>query len=124
MYRSVLCNYCDAAFSVTEDSVFILREGDIEVQYFSCPKRGHRYMVLTTDTEMRELISQRAKISAKLKAAHAGKYRAKTIQTYMQEMEKIKVKQERLMLHLNPTGRKLLEGEKPTTKDTGGTAHE
>ncbi len=109
--NNVQCNECGKWFAL-DVSLYGVAEADgLTVQYFSCPACGEKYHVLTLNDEMRKLIEERKVVQAKIQAAHAKKFREKTIKGYIKELDGIKAKQEKLFQELKPLGEKILRGE-------------
>jgi len=105
---SVVCNQCGAQFVVDDCCLVSVREGDYEVQYFSCPDCGARHQIFTSDSEMRKLIERRKVVQTQIRAAFAKKFREKTIRSYERELEKIKREQKKRMPRLKAAGEKIL----------------
>lgn len=106
--NNVQCNKCGEWFAL-DGSLYGVAEADgLTVQYFSCPACGEKYHVLTLNDEMRKLIEERKVIQTKLQAAHAKKFREKTIKGYIKELDGIKAKQEKLFQELKPLGEAIL----------------
>ena len=111
--KSVVCNRCGQRFALTVSCSGTVRDGDLEVQYFSCPACGAKYHILTTDSTMRELIERRKAVLLKLKAARAKRFRERVFQKYLREHEQIKKVQEKIFPELKAQGEKLLCGGEP-----------
>ena len=109
--KPIDCNKCGQQFTVDDSRLGSLRDGDLEVQYFSCPACGERYHVFTSDKEMRELVGRRTAVQAQIRMGHAKKFNRKTLRKYAQELERIKRKQEKMMPMLKAVGEKILHGE-------------
>lgn len=106
--NNVQCNECGKWFAL-DSSLYGAAEADgLTVQYFSCPACGERYHVLTLNDEMRKLIEKREAIQTKIRAAHAKKFREKTIKRYIKELDDIKARQEKLFQKLKPLGEAIL----------------
>lgn len=106
--NNVQCNECGKWFALDSSLYGVAEAGGLTVQYFSCPACGEKYHVLTLNDEMRKLIEQRETIQAKIRAAHAKKFREKTIRGYIKELDGIKSKQEKLFQELKPLGEAIL----------------
>ena len=101
-------NKCDKCFALDGTLYGVAVADGLTVQYFSCPACGEKYHVLTLNDEMRKLIERREAIQAKIRAAHAKKFREKTIKGYIKELDGIKAKQEKLFQELKPLGEAIL----------------
>lgn len=108
--KPVDCNECGAQFVIDDSRIASIKEGDLEVQYFSCPSCRAKYLFFATDSKMRELVRQRKAVQAKLKAAHAKRFQERTFKKYMREYEKIKKEQEKIFPVLKARGEKILNG--------------
>lgn len=106
--NNVQCNKCGKWFALDGSLYGVAVADGLTVQYFSCPACGEKYHVLTLNDEMRKLIERREAIQAKIRAAHAKKFREKTIKGYIKELDGIKAKQEKLFQKLKPLGEAIL----------------
>lgn len=109
MNQVVTCNACQKMFNVEPKDIVTTRDGDLEVQYFSCQWCFKKYLVLATDGEMRDLIAQYKQVAMKMRAAHLGKFREKEIRKYERELAEIKKKQEQKLPELKRLGLECLE---------------
>lgn len=109
--KSVTCDKCGASFIIDDSRFASITEGDLEVQYFSCPSCGAKYLSFASDSKMRDLIQQRRAVQTKIQAARAKMFKAQVIKKYMREYEKIKKKQEKLLPDLRARGWKVLNGK-------------
>ena len=106
------CNKCGQQFAVDDSRLGSIRDGDLEVQDFSCPACGTKYHILTTNSTMRSLIERRKAVQLKIKAARAKRFKESTFKKYLREYEQIKKEQEKIFPELKAQGEKLLrEGE-------------
>ena len=112
--KPVDCNKCGQQFTMDDSRLGSMRDGDLEVQYFSCPACGTKYHILTTDSKMRDLIKRREAVQLKIKAAHAKRFKERTFKKYMREYNQIKKEQEDMMPALRATGEELLHGGEPS----------
>lgn len=103
------CDVCGYGITVNDIQVRMLRSGDLEVQYFSCPVCHTKYQILITDSKMRKLIERRKAVQMQIKAARAKKFKERTFKKYLRENEKIKKEQEKMLPSLKAQGEKLLE---------------
>lgn len=110
--KPVDCNKCGAQFAIDDSRIASIKEGDLEVQYFSCPSCGAKYPFFVTDSKMRELVRQRKDVQTKIKAARAKRFQERTFKKYMKEYEKIKKAQEEIFPELQARGEKILNGER------------
>lgn len=109
MKQAIVCNACKEMFVAERKDIISVTDGDLEIQYFSCPKCHKKYLVLAADEEMRGLIERYKKVAAKFKAAHIGKFRAAEIRKFERELAEIKKKQMQKRPELNRLGRAYLE---------------
>lgn len=113
------CNKCGQWFALDKSLYGIVKADGLTVQYFSCPACGEKYHVLTLNDEMRKLIEERKVSQAKIQAAHAKKFRERTIKGYIRELNNIKAKQDKLFQELKPLGEAILHPcETPPEGDT------
>lgn len=109
--KPVDCNECGAQFVIDDSRIASIKEGDLEVQYISCPSCGAKYLSFATDSRMRELVRQRKAVQAKIKAAHAKRFKERTFKKYLREYEQIKKEQEKIFPELKAQGEKILHKE-------------
>ena len=65
----VICNECKNTFRIDEGSIeteCIDIDRKIERQFLKCPNCGHKYTILISDTQMRDMINQRAVIRERI----------------------------------------------------------
>ena len=117
-----ICNKCKENFSVEKHDIRTIHSGDIDVEYFCCPKCGRIYHVLTTDAEMRKLICERMRLAQSVRLARAKRFREKAIKKLLVEIDKIKAKQETHYQELKPIGKKILAEMQDEAAETGGMA--
>ena len=108
--KSVVCNRCGQRFALKDSCSGTVRDGDLEVQYFSCPACGAKYHILTTNSTMRDLIKRRKAVQLKIKAAHAKRFKERTFKKYLREYEQIKKEQEKIFPELKAQGERILHG--------------
>ncbi len=118
--KPIDCNKCGQQFTVDDSRLGSLRDGDLEVQYFSCPACGAKYHILTTNSTMRDLIERRKAVQLKIKAAHAKRFKERTFKKYLREYEQIKKEQMEMFPVLKAQGEKILYGEKAPKEQTEG----
>lgn len=103
------CNKCGQQFTVDDSCLGSIRDGDLEIQYFSCPACGVKYHVLTTNGKMRELIEQRKVVQLKIRLASTKKFKERTFKKYLREYERFKEEQEKMRPELKAKGERFLE---------------
>lgn len=118
--KPIDCNKCGQQFTMDDSRLGSMRDGDLEVQYFSCPACGTKYHILTTDSKMRDLIKRREAVQLKIKAAHAKRFKERTFKKYLREYEQIKKEQMEMFPVLKAQGEKILYGEKAPKEQTEG----
>lgn len=106
--NNVQCNKCGKWFALDGSLYGVAVADGLTVQYFSCPACGEKYHILTLNDEMRKLIERREAIQTKIRAAHAKKFREKTIKGYIKELDGIKAQQEKLFQELKLLGEAIL----------------
>ncbi len=111
MSGEMVCNKCGKVFAADPALFEQVESGDLVVQYFSCPECGEKYQVITTDTEMRELIEKRKSIQQSINTARTKKFRQKTIQQYIKELDRIINQQKMLLPELKRRGEEILRGK-------------
>lgn len=65
-----ICNECKNTFRIDEGSIEIECidiDRKIERQFYKCPNCGHKYTILITDQQMRDMINQRAVIRDRIR---------------------------------------------------------
>ena len=76
----IICDACQKQIDMNDSSALgSFKVGDIVVQYLRCPHCGKKYHMLTTNSELRQMIDQRKTIELQLKMAHAKHMREKVI---------------------------------------------
>lgn len=111
MENTVVCNACFEMFTIEKEHLEVAKAEDLEVQYFSCPHCGKKYIALVTDSEMRRLIATTKEISMRLKLSHAKRFRSKEIRKYERTLAVTKRRQEQIEPGLKKLGYALLERE-------------
>ena len=109
--KPIDCNQCGQQFTMDDSRLGSLRDGDLEVQYFSCPACGAKYHILTTNSTMRNLIERRKAVQLKIKTARAKRFEERTFKKYLREYEQIKKEQESMFPELKAQGEKILHKE-------------
>lgn len=110
MNQSMECNECGREFLLDETRFGVIKNGDLVVEYFSCPVCGERYPVFTSDSEMRALVKKHKAVQMKIQAAFAKKFREQTIQEYERELDQIKKAQESIWPRLKELGEEIIRG--------------
>jgi len=108
--NGTICNNCGHQFVVDEFRLGMTKKDDLEVQYFSCPACRAKYLLFTSDSRMRNLVERRKAVQMKLRAARLNKFREKTIEKYVRELDQIKKEQEGLLPELKAAGEAILHG--------------
>lgn len=119
MNRQVMCDRCGNDFTVVESLCSTIEDGDLQVQYFSCPDCGARYQILTTDAAMRDLIDKRQAVQRKIRLAHVKGFRENIIRSYIKERDQVIKEQERLLPTLKKRGEEILRKEVLTDGNRG-----
>ncbi len=109
MENTVVCNTCREMFTVDGGQFCVVKDGDLEVQYFICPHCGEKYIILATDSEMRGLIATVVETSKKLRLAHAKRFRAEEIRKYERVLAITKRRQEQIAPELKKRGYAVLK---------------
>ena len=113
--KHIYCNKCKKQFIMGDYNIASLKKGDLEVQYFSCPSCGEKYLYFTSDSKMRDLIQRRKTVQKKLLAANAKQFQERAFKKYLQELDKIKKEQLKILPALKARGEKILRGEGRTS---------
>lgn len=108
MNQAIVCDFCNETFTLEPKGIETTTVGDLEIQYFTCPKCHRKFLVLATDPEMRELIARRQEIAAKIKVARVAKARPKSFKRLTKELDAVVKAQERKLAELKRLGRKAL----------------
>lgn len=103
------CNNCLDEFEIEAGSIQTVNIEDVEIQYFTCPSCGKKYLILAIDEEMKRLIADREELQKRIKAARLGKFREKTIRRLLGEQDKIMKRQKKLLPELKRRGEELLK---------------
>lgn len=104
MNSAVTCNYCNEMFLVDRKDVVTKTDGDLEIQYFACPKCHRKFLVMATDPEMRKLIAMRQQIATQIKMARVAKAGPKTFQRLARELELVAQAQKRKLPEMKRRG--------------------
>ena len=109
MNNTIECNKCKQEFALSPGLFSSLDDGDLHVDFLSCPFCNEKYLFFSSDTEMRELVRRRQRIADQIKAGHAKHFKKKTLDGYMREMDKIRAKQKEIYPPLKERGQALLD---------------
>ena len=109
MNITIECNKCKREFVLSTSLFGSLDDGDLHVDFLTCPFCRERYLFFSSDTEMRELVQRRQRIADQLKAGHAKHFKKKTLDGYMREMDRVKARQQEIYPALKERGKRLLE---------------
>lgn len=111
MTSNIKCDACGNIFDVKK--ILTKKQGDYEVQYFVCPHCRRKYQIITTDSELREVIKRRIQLNAKFQLMRNKNFKKETIQKLETELSKVKEKSERMAKSLKEIGESILmqEGE-------------
>ena len=104
----MLCNKCKREIVILPDEVQTVTLEDLDIQYFTCPHCGWKYVCFAADAKMRGLVEQRKAIFQQICAARAKKFDAKTIRGYLSKQEKIKTEQAAMLPKLRARAYRLL----------------
>ena len=109
MNNTIECNKCKREFVLSTDLFSSLDDGDLHVDFFSCPFCSEKHLFFSSDTEMQELVRSRQRIADQIKAGYAKHFKKKTLDGYMREMDKIRAKQKEIYPRLKERGQALLD---------------
>ena len=84
----VTCNKCKKDFGIGKIDTIEIEKG-LQVQEFSCPTCGARYLISITDATLRGLIKERIALTNRQRAAMKKRLREKTLRKYMHEMDQL-----------------------------------
>ena len=107
---TITCNGCGRDFPLDPYYVDTLRDGDLEVRYFTCPACRTRYHILTTDTAMRQLIQKREALASAIKMAKVKGFQESTFRKYLARLDKVKAEQMKILPALTKRGEEILKG--------------
>lgn len=111
MTESVICHRCGFEFVLNDETIKAITHEDLEVKYSECPQCGHKYHILTTDPEMRELIDRRAQIAGKYKLVKGKHFREEYYEKLERELAAVKKRQFEIYPRLKQLGVQLLKEE-------------
>lgn len=107
--HEVICDDCQKQILTEDSSIFgSFVVGDLVVHYFRCPHCGRKYHVLTTNTELRQLITKRKGVEQQLQLAHQKHFKAKTIKSLIYNLDVLKAEEVELADGLKVLGMNLL----------------
>lgn len=104
----IICNVCGGQFSPKDIKIEQVEEQDLEVQFYRCLRCKSPYLVLASDSAMRQLIERRRAIQAKIRVAKLKRFRESTFRKYIREDDAIKKKQDAIFPELERRGKELL----------------
>lgn len=108
MLNKIKCEKCKFEFTLTNNNVFMIEEGEYQVTFFACPKCNAKYHVLTTDEDLRGLIEKRKKQENLVRMARTRQFTKKTTQKYLNELGEVKKKITKRAEDLKPKGDEIL----------------
>ena len=103
------CNDCLDEFEVEPANIQTVKIEDLDIQFFPCPSCGQKYVIFAADDEMKKLVVARGLLQKRIKAAHLGKFRQKTIMQLISEQTKLIRDQKKLWADLKPRAEQLLK---------------
>ena len=106
---NITCNNCLDEFEIEPADIETVTLADLEIQFFPCPSCGRKYVILAADDEMKKLVVARGRLQKRIKAAHLGKFRQKTIMQLISEQTKLIRDQKKLWADLKPRAEQLLK---------------
>ena len=108
MFNAITCNKCGTSFKMELEDIQTAVRGDLQAMYIQCPGCQEKFQIITTDTAMRELIEQRARVRDYIITARQKRFGEKTIEIYVRKDQELKEQQERMRADLAARGRELL----------------
>lgn len=108
MNTLVKCDACGQPFDIVTAGIRTATRDEYEVKYVTCPHCLHRFNIITTDKELRDLISKRTKLIAKVDLARQKYFSPKTIAKYRKEIEALNKEQVKMKDALHPIGTEIL----------------
>lgn len=88
MINTTTCDKCNRGFIINGVSIRPLTD-DLQAQEFICPYCGARYLVLLTDSAIRQRIEDRVGLVTKQRALIAKRAREKTLRKYIKDIKQI-----------------------------------
>lgn len=113
------CNNCLDEFSIEPEDITITKIAGLEIQYFTCPSCGAKYVAYAADEEMQKLTAESIAIQRKIRLARQHKFREKTIRASEAELAAIRERQKKLEPKLKGLAELLLKDE-PDEKALSG----
>lgn len=113
------CNNCLDEFSIEPEDITVTKIAGLEIQYFTCPSCGAKYVVYAADEEMEKLTAESIAIQRKIRLARQHKFREKTIRASEAELAAIRERQKKLEPKLKGLAEMLLKDE-PDEKALSG----
>lgn len=115
---NVTCDKCGELFAVRPSDIDTISSDGYEVQYFSCPRCGSSYHVMTTNERMRQLIGKHVSLAQKIKIAHMKHFKESSIRGYVQELASVENEQRLLLPALKRRGMEILKSKGDTPNGT------
>ncbi len=103
-------NYLDD-FNISPENITIKRIKGLEIQYFSCPSCGAKYVIYAADAEMERLTMRRNAYQTRIRNAIANRFREKMIRALENDLAEVKAQQKALGLKLKKRAEELLKEE-------------
>ena len=107
MFNAITCK-CGTSFEIEPEDIQIVVRDDLQARYIQCPGCQEKYLIIATDTAMRELIEQRTRVRDYIITARQKRFGEKTIEIYVRKDQELKEQQERMRADLAARGRELL----------------
>ena len=103
------CNNCLDEFSIEPENITCTKIAGLEIQYFTCPSCGAKYVAYAADEEMQKLTAESIAIQRKIRLARQHKFREKTIRASEAELAAIRERQKKLEPKLKALAEKMLK---------------
>lgn len=88
MINNIICDQCNQDFIINGITTRPLID-DLQAQEFICPYCGARYLVLLTDSAIRQRMDDRMALVKKQRALIARRAREKTLRKYIKDIKQI-----------------------------------
>lgn len=121
--KEVKCDKCGALVRLTSSIIRHTKTDDYDTVFLFCPTCGHKYHIMTTDSEMRASIQKRAKQEAAVAYAKSHNFTKKTIARLSNSLAATKRYQKEREDDLREIGRKILN-DLPEGEDEEHTAEQ
>lgn len=109
MNNAIECNKCKREFILSPGLLTSLDDGELHVDFFSCPFCSDKYLYFASDEKMRELVQERRRIADMIRAGQAKGFKQKTLRRYIRDMDRVKARQMEIYPALKERGERLLE---------------